>query len=318
MECNSKGRGRPQRRQAAIAECNCNCFEYLLLCFGYRNNTHTHTRTHRAAKLASYLEILTQCESPLAEWLRDCDCDCMQTAAKRHYHWPIWMIIRSPMISRSRNEITMIITKRCDAAADHHHHDHDRHPVGASVDFALFAVVLDCGIISRSPLLLPIPLSVLPLFSHYICGASRSLSPPSTEAEAAHKFFICLVFILFRLMYFYFQLCTYFLLLPPLFLLLLLLLHLLSSFASFRVVFNIFFFCSASSLRCFLFSLFGVFKVIFYCCLPRSLSVSLTLVRISILCVLILLLFFLLLLLLWLTGLLSSVRCSVRFSHSTI
>lgn len=157
------------------------------------------------------------------------------------------------MISRSRNEITMIITKRCDAAADHqHHHDH-RHPVGASVDFALFAVVLDCGIISRSPLLLPIPLSVLPLFSHYICGASRSLSPPSTEAEAAHKFFICLVFILFRLMYFYFQLCTYFLLLPPPFLLLLLL-HLLSSFASFRVVFNIFFsvqllrfvvFCSA-------------------------------------------------------------------------
>lgn len=140
----------------------------------------------------------------------------------------------------------MIITKRCDAAADHHHHhDHDRHPVGASVDFALFAVVLVCGIISRSPLLLPIPLpiplSFLPLFTHYICGASRSLSPPSTEAEAAHKFFICLVFILFRLMYFYFQLCTYFLLLPPPFLLLLLLLHLLSSFASFRVVFNIFF-----------------------------------------------------------------------------
>lgn len=190
------------------------------------------------------------------------------------------------MISRSRNEITMIITKRCDAAAvaDHHHHDrHDRHPVGASVDFALFAVVLDCGIISRSPLLLPIPLpfslSVLPLLSHYICGASRSLSPPSTEAEAAHKFFICLVFILFRLMYFYFQLCTYFLLLPPPFLLLLLLLlHLLSSFASFRVVFNIFFFfCSASSLRCFLFSLFCVFKVIFYCCLPLSRSLSLSL-----------------------------------------
>lgn len=90
------------------------------------------------------------------------------------------------------------------------------------------------------PLPLPMPLSVLPLCSHSICGASRSLSPPSTEAEAAHKFFICLVFILFRLMYFYFQLCTYFLLLPLPFLLLLLL-HLLSSFASFRVVFNIFF-----------------------------------------------------------------------------
>lgn len=154
------------------------------------------------------------------------------------------------MISRSRNEITMIITKRCDAAAaaDHHHHHDHRHPVGASVDFR-FRSVCCCtwlwhnfSLSPPPPYPLPIPLSFLPLFTHYICGASRSLSPPSTEAEAAHKFFICLVFILFRLMYFYFQLCTYFLLLPPPFLLLLLLLHLLSSFASFRVVFNIIFF----------------------------------------------------------------------------
>lgn len=198
-------------------------------------------------------------ESIGREWLRDCNCDCMQTAAKRHYHWPIWMIIRSLVVAHDQPQ-----SQR----------DHDDHRdsmrcccwssssssswSSSSGGICRFRSVCCCtwlwhnfSLCPSSPTLLPISLSVHPLFPHSICGASRSLSPPSTEAEAAHKFFICLVFILFRLMYFYFQLCTYFLLLPPP---ILLLLHLLSSFASFRVVFNIFFsvqllrfvvFCSA-------------------------------------------------------------------------